>query len=104
MDQMRGRAEAGARRGYLTASIDCRYHGRRCPPGEDKRSCYEHALVRSGPASLLLAQKFVIKEGSITCLVQGYHSLSGILCLQGIAADIGYFCYHVVRQCSDPWR
>ena len=47
MDQMQGRAEAGAKRGYLTASIDCRYHGRRCPPGEDKRDCYEHALVRS---------------------------------------------------------
>ena len=47
MDQMRGRAEAGAKRGYLTASIDCCYHGRRCPPGEDRRDCYEHALVRS---------------------------------------------------------
>ena len=57
MDQMRGRAEAGAKRGYLTASIDCRYHGRRCPPGEDKRNCYEHALVRSGPASSLPAQR-----------------------------------------------
>ena len=63
MDQMRGRAEAGARRGYLTASIDCRYHGRRCPPGEDKRSCYEHALVRSGPASLLLAQEICDQRG-----------------------------------------
>ena len=47
MDQMQGRAETGAKRGYLTASIDCRYHGRRCPEGEDKRDCYEHALVRS---------------------------------------------------------
>lgn len=47
MDQMQGRAEAGAKRGYLTASIDCRYHGRRCPAAEDKRDCYEHALVRS---------------------------------------------------------
>ena len=51
MDQMQGRAEAGAKRGYLTASIDCRYHGRRCPPGEDKRDCYEHALVRSALCS-----------------------------------------------------
>ena len=50
MDQMQGRAEAGAKRGYLTASIDCRYHGRRCPPGEDKRDCYENALVRSALA------------------------------------------------------
>ena len=24
----------------------CRYHGRRCPPGQHKRTCYEDALVR----------------------------------------------------------
>lgn len=53
MDQMQGRAEAGAKRGYLTASIDCRYHGRRCPKGEDKRNCYEHALVRSAISLML---------------------------------------------------
>ena len=59
MDQMQGRAEAGAKRGYLTASIDCRYHGRRCPPGQDKRDCYEHALVRSALASTLWVHPIV---------------------------------------------
>ena len=97
MDQMRGRAEAGAKRGYLTASIDCRYHGRRCPPGEDKRNCYEHALVRSGPASSLRAQESLIK-GGISCLVQGCHRPSGVLCLQVVAADTGSPCCNVVRQ------
>lgn len=52
MDQMQGRAEAGAERGYLTASIDCRYHGRRCSPGYDRLDCYEHALVRSALSPL----------------------------------------------------
>lgn len=46
LEQMRGRMEQGARRGYVTAAIDCRYHGRRCPPGEPYRDCYENALVR----------------------------------------------------------
>lgn len=46
MEQVHGRMELAAQRGYLTAAIDCRYHGRRFPPGESKRDCYEDALVR----------------------------------------------------------
>ena len=72
MDQMRGRAEAGARRGYLTASIDCRYHGRRCPPGKDRRDCYEHALVRSDSTDLLF---FYCSRQGHTGDVPGNHDL-----------------------------
>ncbi|CAL8472161.1 g11703 [Coccomyxa elongata] len=47
LEQMHGRMELAAQRGYLTAAIDCRYHGRRCSPGESGRHCYEDALVRA---------------------------------------------------------
>lgn len=91
MDQMRGRAEAGAKRGYLTASMDCRYHGRRCPPSEDKRNCYEHALVRSGPASLSPAQE-VSNQWRHRMGSSRLSQPVVILCLQGIAADMVHPC------------
>ena len=40
-----------ARAGYLTASIDCRYHGDRCLSKDNARSCYQDALVRWHPAA-----------------------------------------------------
>ena len=95
MDQMRGRAEAGAKRGYLTASIDCRYHGRRCPPGEDKRNCYEHALVRSGSASSLLAQRLSNEKRHSTRSSRLSQPLFSLY-LQGIAADMVHPCYHAL--------
>eukprot|EP00803_Ostreobium_quekettii_P008242 evm.model.scf_2141.1 EVM.evm.TU.scf_2141.1 scf_2141:2802-6893(+) len=33
--------------GYLTAAIDCCYHGDRCITGEASRSCYQDALARA---------------------------------------------------------
>ncbi|KAK9905832.1 hypothetical protein WJX75_007214 [Coccomyxa subellipsoidea] len=47
LEQMHGRMELAAQRGYLTAAIDCHYHGRRCLPGGAGRHCYEDALVRA---------------------------------------------------------
>ena len=52
---MAGRMEKYARAGYLTAAIDCRYHGDRAVPEAavgsgsappDPRSAYQDSLVR----------------------------------------------------------
>ena len=54
---MAGRMEQYARAGYLTAAIDCRYHGDRAvpeaagngvSPPRDPRSAYQDSLVRCG--------------------------------------------------------
>lgn len=39
-----------ARKGYLTASIDCRYHGKRAVGGLEPRAGYQAALVRCVPS------------------------------------------------------
>lgn len=35
-----------ARKGFLTASIDCRYHGERVTAGLNSRDSYEGSLVK----------------------------------------------------------
>lgn len=45
---MAGRQVEYARSGYVTAAIDCRYHGQRIPEDEpDKRGYYQQSLVRA---------------------------------------------------------
>ncbi|KAF5837102.1 Alpha/Beta hydrolase protein [Dunaliella salina] len=47
MSSEQARQVAYAERGYLTAAIDCRYHGRRCEQLENPREAYQQAIVRA---------------------------------------------------------
>lgn len=50
MDSQHAKMVEYATAGYITAAIDCRYHGRRCPThdvgGVSPRDAYQMALVR----------------------------------------------------------